>query len=139
MHRDFGFAIATLKLFKNQENVKIPIFPFKLSRAEMLYLQKYLTHLQKTYLWLKDEEDSYSGWKFQLCIEILSFAIATLQLFQSPENVKISILSLYTVRAEMLFLQKYLTNFEKLFFGWKKRKMASVFENLLCTNILVWQ
>ena len=44
-----------------------------------------------------------------------SFAIATLQLFQYPENVKISIFPITLVHAEMLYLQKYFTNFQKLF------------------------
>ena len=37
--------------------------------------------------------------------------------------------SLYTVLAEMLYLQKFLTNFQKLSFGWKTRKVAIVVEN----------
>ena len=39
----------------------------------------------------------------------------------------------------MLYLQKYLTNFQKLFFGWKKRKLAIVVENFKCTDIFVFQ
>ena len=37
----------------------------------------------------------------------------------------------------MLYLQKYLTNLQKRFFARKKRKMAIVVENLLCTDIWV--
>ena len=45
-----------------------------------------------------------------------SFAIATLQLFQHPEHVKISTFPFtLCLPAEMLYLQKYLTNFQKLF------------------------
>ena len=40
-----------------------------------------------------------------------------LQLFQHPEHVKISIFPIYIVPAEMQYLQKYLTNFQKLFLG----------------------
>ena len=72
----------------------------------------------KPFLWLKDEESRHCGWKFEVHRHF-SFAIATLQLFQHPENVKISIFPIYTVPAEMLYLQKYLTNFQKLFF-WLK-------------------
>ena len=57
--------------------------------AEMLYLQKYLTNFQKFFR-LKDEECGYSGWKFEMHRHY-SFAMATLQLFQHPEHVKISI------------------------------------------------
>ena len=37
--------------------------------------------------------------------------------------------SLYTVPAEMLYLQKYLMNFQKFSFGWKISKVAIVVEN----------
>ena len=46
---------------------------------------------------------------------------------------------LYTVPAEMLYLQKYLTNFQKLFFRWKKRKVTIVIGNFKCTDIFVFQ
>ena len=58
--------------------------------AEMLYLQKYLTNFQKSFFWPNDEEGDYCGWKFQLHRNF-GFAMATLQLFQHLENVKISI------------------------------------------------
>ena len=56
----------------------------------MPYVQKYLTNFQKLSNWLKDEEAGYCGWKFQVR-RYFGFAIATLPLFQHPENVKISI------------------------------------------------
>ena len=58
--------------------------------AEMLYFRKYITNSQKTFLaerwwrWL-------CGWKFQ-GLRYFGFAMPTLQLFQHPENVKISVL-----------------------------------------------
>ena len=58
--------------------------------AEMLYLQKCLTNFQETFIWLNDEERGYCGWKFEM-YRHFSVAIATLQLFQHPENIKISI------------------------------------------------
>ena len=57
--------------------------------AEMPYLQKYLMNFQKLF-WLKDKEGGYCGWKFQFHRNF-GFAIATLQIFQHPKNVKISI------------------------------------------------
>ena len=39
----------------------------------------------------------------------------------------------------MLYVQKYLTNFEKLSFGWKMSKVAILFENFKCTDILLMQ
>ena len=47
--------------------------------------------------------------------------------------------SLYTVPAEMLYLQKYLTNFQKLYFGRTMRKLAIVVENFNCTEIFILQ
>ena len=44
----------------------------------------------KTFFSLKEEEAGYCGWKFQVHRHF-HFPIATLQLFQHPENVKISI------------------------------------------------
>ena len=184
-----SFAIATLQLFQNPENVKISIFPFTLSREKRHIFKSYLTNSEKVFfgwktkkvgilvknwncadilvllhcnfttfptsrkcknfnffplhspsgnaisskvfnafwktcLWLKHKEGGYSGWKLQLRIDILSFAIATLPLFQNPENVKISIFRFYTVRAEMLYLQKYLTHFAKSFFWLKDNEVG---------------
>ena len=95
----------------------------------MLYLQKYLTNFLKVFFGSKKRNlaivvENFKG------KDILVIAIATLQLLQNPENVKISIFPFYTVPAEMLYLQKYLTNFHKIFFGLKKRNLAIVVENL---------
>ena len=54
----------------------------------MLYLQKYLTNFKNFFS--ADQEGGYCGWKFQVRRDF-GFAIATLPLFQHPENVKISI------------------------------------------------
>ena len=42
--------------------------------------------------------------------------------------------SLHTVPAEMPYLQKCLTDFQKLYFDWKTRKVAFVVENFNCTE-----
>ena len=62
--------------------------------------------------------------------------MATLQLFQHPENVKISILPFTLSQAEMLYFRKYLTNSQKSFFGWKMMKVAIVSENFKGSGIL---
>ena len=85
-------------LFRNSNATNFPIsrkcknFYFSLYTvpAEMLYLQKDFDEFSKAFFWLKDEEGGYCGWKFQLH-RYFGFAIATLQIFQHPENVKISI------------------------------------------------
>ena len=89
-HRCFGFPMATLQLFQHLENVEISIFPLYTVPAEMLYLQKFLTNFKKLFFWPNDEEGGHCGWKLQLH-RYFGFAITTLQLFQHPENVKISI------------------------------------------------
>ena len=69
------------------------------------------------------------------CAQRFWFCNSNVTTFQTRENVKISIFPFTTVPAEMLYLQKYLTNLQKLFFGWKMRKVAIGVENFLCTEI----
>ena len=89
VHRYFSFCESNVKTFPISRKCKNFNFSRYTVPAEMLYLQKYLNHLQKLF-WLKDEERGYSGWKFKMHRHF-SFAIATLQLFQYPEKVKVSI------------------------------------------------
>ena len=86
----FWFCNSNVTTFPTSRKCKNFNFSLYTVPAEMLYLQKYLTNFQKLFFWLKDEEGGYCGWKFQLH-RYFGFAIATLQLFQHPENVKISI------------------------------------------------
>ena len=138
MRRYFDFAIQRYTTFPTSRKCKNFNFSLYTVPAEMLYLQKYLTNFQKRFFGRTMRKVAIVGWKFQLH-RYFGFAIATLQIFQHPENVKISYFSLYTVPAEMLYLQKYLTNFQKLFFGRTMRKVAIVVENFNCTEILVLQ
>ena len=138
VHRYFSFAIATLQLFQYPENVKISIFPITLSQQKCYIFKSDLIQYSNTFFWLKDEERGYSGWKFKMHRHF-SFAIATLQLFQYPEKCKTFNFSHYTVPGEMPYLQKYLTNFQKHFFGSKMMNVAILVENLRCTDILVSQ
>ena len=89
--------------------------------AEMLYLHKYLTKSQKTFLceirwrlllWLKISR-----------IQIFWFCNGNVTTFPTSRKCKNFNFSLYTVPAEMLYLHKYLTNFQKLSFGWKMMKV----------------
>ena len=95
---------------------------------------KVFNEFSKTFFWLKDEEGGYCGWKFQVH-RYFGFAIATLQTFPTSRKCKNFNFSLYTVPAEMLYLQKYLTNFQKLFLAerwgrwllWLKISSAQIF------------
>ena len=89
VHRHFDFPIATLQLFQHPENVKISIFPFTLSGRNAISPEVF-NEFSKTFFWLKEKEACYRGWKFEVHRRF-RFAIATLQLLQHPENVKISI------------------------------------------------
>ena len=113
VHRNFSFAIATLQLFQYPENVKISIFPFTLS-PEKCYIFKSIWRIFKNILLLKDEERGYCGWKFQ-CAQIFWFCNSNVTTFPISRKCKNFNFSLYIVPAEMLYLQKYLTNFQKLF------------------------
>ena len=92
--------------------------------AEMLYLQKYLTNFQKLFL-------AERWWRWLLWLKISSaqkfwFCNSNVTNFPTSRKCKNFNFSLYTVPAEMLYLQKYLTNFQKLFLA--MRKVAIVVE-----------
>ena len=121
VHRHFSFAI---------ENVKISNFSLHCP-AKMPYLQKYLTNFQRLLF----------CWKMRKVAIVVNFAQNSkpLTTFPTSRTCKNFNFSHYTVPAEMPYLQKYLTNFQKLLFGWKMRNVAIVVENLKCTDILVLQ
>ena len=85
----FWFCNSNVTTFPKSRKGKNFNFSLDTVLAEMLYLQKYLTNFQKNFL-LKDKEGGYFDGKFQLR-RYFGFAIATLQLFKNPENVKIPI------------------------------------------------
>ena len=101
----------------------------------MLYLQKYLRNFQKLSFGWK-----WWRWLFWLkisCAQTFCFCNSNVTTFPTTRKCKNFNFSLYTIPAEMLYLQKYLTNFQKLSFGWKMRKLALVVENCKCADILV--
>ena len=61
-------------------------------------------------------------------VQTFCFLSSSVTTFPSSRKCKNFNFSLYNVPAEMLYLQKYLTNFQKLFFGWKIMKVAIVVE-----------
>ena len=89
VHRHFGFPIATLQLFQHPENVKFQFLALH-SPGRNAISPEVFNEFSKTFFSLKEEEAGYCGWKFQVHRHF-HFPIATLQLFQHPENVKISI------------------------------------------------
>ena len=67
--------------------------------------------------------------------QILSFCNSNVTTFPTSRKCKNINFSLHTIPAEILYLQKYITNFLKLFFGWKRMRVAIVGENFKCTDI----
>ena len=136
MHRYFGFAIATLQLFQHPENVKISIFPFTLSGRNPVSPEIF-NEFSKTFFWLKEEERGYCDSKFEVH-RYFGFAIATLQLFQHPENVKFQFFP-FRCPSRNAVSPEIFNEFSKTFFGWKKKKVYIVFKNFKCTDILDFQ
>ena len=122
MHRHFRFPIGNVTTFPTSQKCKNFNFWHLHCPGRNVISPEVFNEFSKTFFSPKEEEAGYCGWKFQVH-RYFHFPIATLQLFQHPRKCKNFNFSLYTVLAEMLYLQKYLTNFQKLFFRWKKRKL----------------
>ena len=127
VHRYFGFAIATLQIFQHPENVKISIFPLHCPSRNAITSKVFNEFSKKFFL-----DERWGRWLLWLKISSAqSFwfcKIATWPLFQHPGKWKISIFPVHCP-AEMLYLQKYLTNFKKLFFAGRGGRL------LLCLKI----
>ena len=100
-------------------------------------LQKYLTNFQK--LSLAGRWERLLLWLKISSAQIFWFCNSNVTTFPTSRKCNNFNFSIYTVPAEMLYPQKYLTNFQKLSFSWKIRKVAIVVENFKCTDILVLQ
>ena len=133
MHRYFDFAIATLQLFQHPENVKISIFPFTLSQQKC-YISRSVLRIFINICSGKRRGGWLLWWKISIA-QILWFCNSNATTFPTSRKSKNFNFSLYNVPTEMLYLQKYLTNFQKLFFGWMKRTVAIVVDNFKCTDI----
>ena len=134
----FWVCKATLQLFQNLENVKISIFSFTLSQQKC-YIFKSISQIFKS-IPLAERWERWLLWLKISCAQIFWFCNRNvLKTFPKCRKCKNFNFLLYPFPTEMLYLQKYLTNFQKLFFGWKMRKLAIVVENFLCTDILVLQ
>ena len=129
----FWFCNSNVTTFQTRENVKISIFPFKLSR-EKCYIFKSILRIFKNILFAERWE-IWLLWLKISCAQRFRFCNSKVTTFPKSWNCKNFNFSLYTVPAEMPYLQKYLTNLQKLFFGWKMRKVAIGVENFLCTEI----
>ena len=120
MHRHFSFAIATLQLFQHPENVKISIFPITLSRQKC-HIFKSTKRIFKNFF-LAERWGRWILWLKISSAQRFWFWNSNVTTFPTSRKCKKFNFLLYTVAAEILYLQKYLTNFQKLFFGWSAQK-----------------
>ena len=133
----FWFSNSNVTTFPTSSKCKNFNFRLYTVPAEMLYLQKYLTNFQKLFFRWKKRKVAIGVVNFKA--QTISFSNGNVTTFPTSRNCKNFNFPLYTVPAEMLYLQKYLTNFQKLFFRWKKRKVTIVIGNFKCTDIFVFQ
>ena len=80
----------------------------------MLYLRRYLTNFQK--LFLAERRGRWLLWLKISSAQTFWFSNSNVTTFPTSRKCKNFNFSLYSVPAEMPYLQKYLTNFQKLFF-----------------------
>ena len=90
VHRKYWFCNSNVTTFPKSRKCKNFNFSLLHCPARNAISSKIFNEFSKTFFWLKDKEGGYFGWKFQVR-RYFGFAIATLQHFQNPENVKISI------------------------------------------------
>ena len=119
MHRYFGFAIATFQLFQHPEHVIFQLFPLHCPSRSAIS-SKAFNEFSKTFVYLKDKEPRYSGWKFEMHRHF-SFAIATLQVFQHPEHVKFQLFPLHCPSRNAIS-SKAFNEFSKTFFYLKDKE-----------------
>ena len=137
MHRYFGFSNSNVKAFPKSRKCNNFNFTFYTVPVEMLYLKKYLTNFLKVFL--AQRRGTWLLWLKISRAKIFWYRNSNVTTFAKSRKCKNFNFPFYTVPAEMLYLQKYLTNFLKVFFGLKKRNLAIVVENLKDTDILVLQ
>ena len=171
MHRHFPFAIATLPLFNHPENVKITISPSTLSRQKCYIFSfcfrnsnvttfptsrkcksfNFSFRLSQQKCWIFKSisrtfknvlfPETWGRWLLWLkisSVQTFYFFSSNVIAFPTSRKCKDVNFSLHTVPAEMLYLQKYLKNFQKQSFAWKMMK-SIVVEKFKSTDILLLQ
>ena len=152
MHRYFGFSIATLQLFQHQEIVKISIFPSTLSQQKC-YISRSILRIFINFFSRERRRRSLLWFKISSA-QIFWFCYSNVNTFKTSRKCWNFNFSLYTVPAEMLYLQKYLTNFQKLFCAerrgrwqlWLKIEVHRYFGSAIATlqllqhpeNVKIW-
>ena len=130
----FWFCDSNVTTFPTSTKCKNFNFSLYNVPAEMMYLQKFLTNFQKLFF-----AERWGRWLLWLNIssaQTFCFFSSNVTTFPTSRKCKNFIFPLHNVPAEMLNLQKYLTNFQKLSFGKKMWKVVTVVENFKCKDIL---
>ena len=134
----FWFCNANVTTFPTSRKCKNFSSSLYTVPAEMLYFRKYLTNSQKTFFGWTMVKVGYCGWKFQ-GLRCFGFAMATLQLFQHPENVKISILPFTLSQQKCYIFESIYRILIKLFLAKRWWMWLLWLENLKGSGILVLQ
>ena len=133
----FWFCNSNVTTFPTSRKCKNLNFSLYTFPAGMLNLQKYFKNFQKRSIPWNMRKVVIVVENF-MCTDILFFSsnVATFPTSRKCKNLNFS---LHTVPAAMLYLQKYLTNFQKLTFSWKIMKVAIVVGNFKSTDIWLFQ
>ena len=114
----FWFCNTTLQLFQHPENVKISIFPLHSPGRNAIFPEVF-NESSKIFFWAERKGTWLLFFKISSA-QIFWFCNSNVTTFPTSRKCKNFNFSLYPVLEEMLYLQKYLTNFQKLF--WSKRR-----------------
>ena len=106
----FSSNVTTFPSSRKCKNFNFP--PLHCPSRNAIY-SKVFNEFSKTFFCLKDTEGGYCGWKFQV-YRHFAFGIATLPLFQQPENVKISIFP-FTLSQQKCYIFKSIQRIFKNF------------------------
>ena len=115
----FWFCNSNVTTFPTSRKYKKFNFSIYQFAAEMLYLLKYLRNFFKTFFRLKEEEPGYCGWKFNVR-RYFRFAVATLQPFLQPQNIKFQFFHLPIPSRNAISLEVF-DEFFKTFFLAERR------------------
>ena len=113
MHRYFGFWNSNVKAFPKSRKCKISIFPFTLSQQKCC-ISRNIQRIFKNFF-LAERKGTWLLFFKISSVQIFWFCNSNVTTFPTSRKFKNFNFSLYTVPPEMLYLQKYLTNFQKLF------------------------
>ena len=119
----YWFCKCNVTTFPTSRKSKYFIFPLPTVPAETLYLQKHLTNSLK--LFLAERRGRWLLWLKISTAQIFSFSNSNVTTFPTSRKCKYLIFAFHTVPAEVLYLQKYFTNFLKLFLA--QRRGRSLF------------